>query len=102
MTHYFSQYILLFKALADETRLQIVHMLTLESMHANSILECFSLSQPTLSYHMKILTGCGLVKARREGGYTIYSVNAQRLIMARDLMQTFLEGTQIVRQQEEN
>lgn len=100
MTHYFGQYIIAFKALADETRLQIVHMLTLDSMHANSILECFNMTQPTLSYHMKILTNSGLVRAKREGGYTIYSINAQRLKMVRDLMQTFLEGTAIVQQSE--
>lgn len=92
MTTYFSQYIPIFKALSDETRLKIVQMLTCESMHANSILECFSLTQPSLSYHMKILTKAGLVRARRQSGFTIYSVNPERLRFAEALLEEFLSG----------
>lgn len=93
MTTYFHAYIPIFKALSDETRLKIVQMLTCESMHANSILECFSLTQPSLSYHMKILTKAGLVRARRHGGYTLYSVDAGRLRFAMALLEEFLQGT---------
>ena len=35
-------------------------------------LERFEITQPTLSHHMKILVGCGLVNDRKEGnGITI-------------------------------
>ncbi len=95
MTTYFYQYIPLFKALSDETRLKIVQMLTCESMCANSILECFSMTQPSLSYHMKILTSSGLVRAKRQGGFTMYSVDAQKLQAAKDLLSEFLSGAQI-------
>lgn len=96
MTTYFHAYIPIFKALSDETRLKIVQMLSCESMHANSILECFSLTQPSLSYHMKILTSAGLVRARRQGGYTIYDINAQKLQFAQALLEEFLQGTALV------
>ncbi len=56
MTTYFYRYLPIFKALADETRLQIVQMLTCQSLCANDILDCFNMTQPSLSYHMKILT----------------------------------------------
>ena len=96
MTNYYFNYVPLFKALADETRLKIVHMLTCESMCANSILECFSMTQPSLSYHMKILTSCGLVRARRQGGFTIYSVDEKRLAAAISLLQEFSNGMELM------
>ena len=56
-------YIPLMKALADETRLQIIDMLSCgESSCACKLLEHFAFTQPTLSYHMRILTESGLVK----------------------------------------
>ncbi len=97
MTTYYYNYVPLFKALADETRLKIVHMLTLESMCANSILECFNITQPSLSYHMKILTSCGLVRARRQGGFTMYSVEKERFDAAIALLQEFLSGMELMR-----
>ncbi|MDR1620346.1 MAG: metalloregulator ArsR/SmtB family transcription factor [Clostridiales bacterium] len=95
MTTYFYGYIPVFKALADETRLQIVQMLSCETMHANGILECFSLTQPSLSYHMKILTSCGLVRAKRQGGYTIYSIDGDRLKYVIALLNELLDGMEV-------
>lgn len=93
MTHYYYPYISVFKAMADETRLQIVQMLTYESMCATDLLQHFDITQPSLSYHMQILTGCGLVSARREGGRTMYRVRKDKLDQMKKLMETFLEGT---------
>lgn len=69
----------LIKALADETRLEIVGMLAGGELCACGILENFSITQPTLSYHMKILTDCGLVNGRREGAWMRYSLNKDAL-----------------------
>ena len=71
------------KALSDETRLQIMDMLSCEELCANEILEAFQFTQPTLSYHMKILHEAGLVRSVREGGWTRYSLiqeNSEALI----------------------
>lgn len=95
MTTYYYNYVPLFKALADETRLKIVHMLTCQSMCANDILACFSMTQPSLSYHMKILTSCGLVKGVRRSGFTIYTVDEERLNAAFALLGEFLDGTEL-------
>ncbi|HKL79287.1 MAG TPA: metalloregulator ArsR/SmtB family transcription factor [Mobilitalea sp.] len=67
------EYVPYFKALADETRLKIVEMLSCGEMCACDILESFHITQPTLSYHMKILTDCGLVNSRKEGSWMKYS-----------------------------
>jgi ArsR family transcriptional regulator, arsenate/arsenite/antimonite-responsive transcriptional repressor len=67
---------LIFRALTDETRLKIVRMLSADELCACDLLEEFAITQPTLSYHMKILTESGLVNARRDGAWTRYTLNA--------------------------
>ncbi|MGP1432413.1 MAG: ArsR/SmtB family transcription factor [Treponema sp.] len=47
---------LLCRALRDSTRLEIIKMLNDGEKCACKIVERFSITQPTLSYHMKILT----------------------------------------------
>ncbi len=74
-----ARYVPIFKALADETRLKIVEMLSCGEMCACDILESFQITQPTLSYHMKILTDCGLVNSRKDGSWIRYSTNAEQV-----------------------
>ena len=71
----YGEYVPVFKAFSDETRLKIIDMLSCGEMCACDILEEFSLSQSTLSYHMKILSECGLVKATRDGAWMRYTLN---------------------------
>ena len=71
----YADYVLIFKALSDETRLKIAKMLTKGELCACKILESFHITQPTLSYHMKILCDSGLVDARRDGAWMRYSLN---------------------------
>jgi len=66
---------LLFKALADPTRLKVVDMISCGELCACVILEKFNFTQPTLSHHMKILCDCGLVSGRKEGKWTYYSLD---------------------------
>lgn len=73
----YAEYALLFKALSDETRLKIVEMLSCGEMCACDILESFNITQPTLSYHMKILTDCGLVNSRKDGSWIRYITNIE-------------------------
>ena len=68
-----------FKALGDETRLKIIEMLSCGELCACDILESFVITQPTLSYHMKILTECGLVKSRKEGSWIRYCNNDEMI-----------------------
>ncbi len=44
------------------------------------LLERFEITQPTLSHHMKILVGCGLVNDRKEGKWHHYSLNCETLM----------------------
>lgn len=73
------EHVQLFKALADETRLKIIELLSNGEMCACELLENFKITQPTLSYHMKLLCDSGLVKGRREGAWMYYSNNSLTL-----------------------
>jgi ArsR family transcriptional regulator len=78
---------LMFKALSDETRIKIIDMLSGDELCACNILENLSITQPTLSYHMRILTDCSLVLARKDGSWMRYTLNEDSI---KDL-KTFLE-----------
>ena len=64
------------KTLCDETRLHILSMLSQTEMNACEINRAFACTQPTISYHMRLLVDTELVLARREGCQVIYSINA--------------------------
>ena len=66
------------KAIGDLNRLQIVQLLTHGERCACDILETCSISQPTLSHHMKILCDVGLVQGRKEGKWCHYSLNCEK------------------------
>lgn len=74
MKYAYAEFVPMFKALADETRLKIIDMLSCGEMCACHILEEFNFTQPTLSYHMKILCDSGLVDGRREGAWMFYKL----------------------------
>jgi ArsR family transcriptional regulator len=79
MKYGLGEYIIIFKALSDETRLKILTMLTKGKTCACKILEEFHFTQPTLSYHMKQLTDSGLVEAKKNGKWVYYSINEKRV-----------------------
>jgi len=78
MNQVYEEYVSVFKAVSDETRLKIIDMISCGEMCACDILEQFSISQSTLSYHMKILSESGLVNAARDGAWVRYTLNKDK------------------------
>jgi ArsR family transcriptional regulator len=76
-----------FKALSDETRIRILHILSCGELCGCEILEYFSISQPTLSHHLALLTEAGLVSARREGKWMYYTVHRATAEHAIEILQ---------------
>ena len=74
------------KALGDSNRLQIVQMLSDGEKCGCKLLEAFEITQPTLSHHMKILCDVGLVRSRREGKWTHYTLDIQGMTQAKSLL----------------
>ena len=86
------EHVPILKALADPNRLAIIEHLTRGEACVCELLELFSVTQPTLSHHMRILSEAGLVSGRREGKWIHYSINVQRLQSFKD----FIASIQIV------
>lgn len=92
MKYSYSEYVPLFKVFADETRLRIIDMLSCGELCACNILEQLNITQPTLSYHMKMLTGCGLVLARKDGIWVKYQLNEARVMECKAFMNELLSN----------
>jgi ArsR family transcriptional regulator len=65
----------LLKVVSDANRLKIIDILSCGELCACDILENFDFTQPTLSHHMKVLTDAGLVKVRKDGLWSYYSLD---------------------------
>ncbi len=72
-----NDYSYIFKVLSDDTRLKIIEMLSVEELCACHILEDLDITQPTLSYHMKMLVDSELVFRKKDGNWTRYTLNNQ-------------------------
>jgi DNA-binding transcriptional ArsR family regulator len=68
-----------YKALADPTRRQILKMLRDDDLTAGTIAEQFEISWPSVSRHLAVLTGAGLVQVTRRGRQLIYSLTTSVL-----------------------
>ena len=85
----------IFKALSDENRIRILKMLRSGEKCACKLLEELNISQPTLSHHMKILCDAGIVKGRKEGKWTHYSMCCESVHKVRALMKDLLSAENI-------
>jgi DNA-binding transcriptional ArsR family regulator len=79
-----------FKALADPTRRQILHLLGSREMTAGDLATHFEMTKPSMSHHFSVLKDADLIRFRREGQQIWYSVNTtvleDVLTWAMDLM----------------
>jgi DNA-binding transcriptional ArsR family regulator len=64
-----------FKALADPTRRKILDLLKKGDLAAGEIAEHFDMTKPSISNHLSILKGAGLVWDERKGQHIVYSLN---------------------------
>lgn len=70
-----------FRALADPTRRQILEDLRGGELAAGEIASRFSISAPSISRHLGVLKGAGLVTERRDANRILYSLAEERLAM---------------------
>ncbi|HEY5574243.1 MAG TPA: metalloregulator ArsR/SmtB family transcription factor, partial [Anaerolineales bacterium] len=77
-----------FKALADANRLKIAGLLAQEALTVEQLAEMLELHPSTVSHHLSRLTRAGLVSARADGYYSVYSFETKTLEnMARRLLE---------------
>ena len=68
-----------FGALADPTRRAILAQLSRGEATVNELIAPFGLKQPTISKHLKVLEGAGLVSRGREAQFRPVRLNAAPL-----------------------
>lgn len=68
-----------FRALADPTRRQILEDLRGGELAAGEIASRFAISAPSISRHLGVLKGAGLVTERRDGNRILYTLAEDRL-----------------------
>ncbi len=80
------------KALADETRQDILQMLLEGEKNVGDLAQAFVTSQPTISHHLNILKTLGLVSSRKEGKHVYYSINRDNVVECCGMLIAKFEG----------
>ncbi|QSO47749.1 ArsR/SmtB family transcription factor [Alicyclobacillus mengziensis] len=73
------QLALFHKALGDETRLKILAMLLVQDVCLCEIVDGLKIPTSTINHHLKILERGGVIEGRREGKFTVYSIDPTKL-----------------------
>lgn len=75
-----------FKALSDENRLKVLELLLDGEKCVSELLEKMSIGQSTLSHHIKLMCVSGIIKSRKSGTATYYSINPDGAASAIELL----------------
>jgi ArsR family transcriptional regulator len=88
----------LFAALADPTRLAILNLLagSREAVCVCDITASFTLGQPTISHHLKILRDAGLLTGDKRGKWVYYSLVAHRVEAIKEQLDRVVALTALV------
>jgi len=81
----------LYKALSDETRLKIIKLLEHGELCVCDLVSAFDTVQPKISFHLSILKEAGLIKDRKSGKWSYYSLKDDDLFKRLILLST-IEG----------
>ena len=68
-----------FHALSDETRLEIMAMLSGGERCVCELMDALDVAQSRLSFHLRVLKEAGIVVDRKDGRWVHYSLNPERL-----------------------
>lgn len=81
-----------FHALADETRVEIVEMLSHGERCVCELTGSLEAAQSRLSFHLRTLKEAGLVTDRRDGRWIYYSLNREALDEMADFLRSVKPG----------
>ncbi len=71
------QVVEILKLIADPTRFRLISLLEHGELNVNTMCQRLELAQPTVSHHLGLLRGGGLVESRRDGKQVFYSLNTE-------------------------
>jgi len=69
------------KALADENRMKILHMLLNSDLCVGALASQIGISKPADSQHLRIMSKEGLVRGEKRGYWTHYMVDRQSVLL---------------------
>lgn len=88
-----NEYSRVFKVFGNESRIRILEILCEGEECACILLDDLKIKQPTLSHHMQILCDSGLVKERKVGKWSYYSINESGCDYASKLIRNIKENS---------
>ena len=68
-----------FQALGDDSRIRIVWVLSKGERNVGDLADLLKMSQPAVSHHLRMLRNLRLVRVRREGRTSFYSLDDQHI-----------------------
>jgi ArsR family transcriptional regulator len=72
-------FVKLFKALSDETRIRILKVLLQRECCVCEVMQALDISQSRASRNLGILEDAGFIKSRRDGLWIVYSIDGQKM-----------------------
>ncbi|MCC6167583.1 MAG: winged helix-turn-helix transcriptional regulator [Caldilineaceae bacterium] len=69
----------LFKALSDPTRVRIISLLAHTELCVGDLSLVLAMSQPAISYQLRILRSLRIVRARKEGKHVFYTLDDEHI-----------------------
>lgn len=78
-----------FNAVAELRRREILNYLAPQERAVGDIVASLGLRQPSVSKHLRVLHGVGLVRVRRNGRHMLYRTNAEAIRPMHEWTQTF-------------
>jgi ArsR family transcriptional regulator, arsenate/arsenite/antimonite-responsive transcriptional repressor len=81
----------IFRALGDATRFEIFRLIAAqtEPICACDVVDRFDLTQPTISYHLKVLREAGLVTVSQRGVWAYYAADPEGPRLLREAADLF-------------
>lgn len=82
--------------LSEPMRVKILlEIASQKELRGKDILESFSITQPTLSHHLNLLTSCGIIDVRKEGRCIWYSINQSTMTEIKEVICTIADNKNI-------
>ena len=82
------EYVKVFKALGEPTRLKILRILSVRPMYVCELESVLKISQPRISQHLKVLKEASVLRESKEAQKTFYMINGN---IMQKVMDNFLQ-----------
>ena len=90
------KYIGVLKAIGDENRIKILWIISQKNICAKGIARKLDITEAAVSQHLKILKDAGLIKGDKKGYHIIYTIDKDKLIKVKELIDNIINANSIV------